>query len=250
MNEDEAKMLDIFDAESGKGFETMSQQDYQPPFLIILQPLSPQLDPSHELYDPTARAGMIYNTQSRRLHEKVHVIVAKYEFRNVEWTPRESGGGFVASHNRTETLGETQTNPLTGRTSLKATGNLVVPTAYYLVLIEEENWDKCILPMYSTQLKKSRRLNSLMTGVKVRKTGDDGKPKEITVPMYGRKYCLSVTAESNNKGKWFGWKFDNGENLTLVEDFNRGKSASQVQAFLPERLVQGLPTPDDEQEVM
>jgi hypothetical protein len=236
MNEAEQKMMELFSAEKTTGFENLNSQDYQPPFLIIIQKMSPQVDPSQELYDPAAKIGMIHNTQSLKYYEKVHGIMARYEFRNVEWKPRTSGGGFVGSHDRTQNLGEVETNPLDGRSYSKESGNVIMPTAYYLFMLEEEEWAKVILPMASTQLKKARQFNSKASAIKL---GD------VSVPLYGRKYTLSTQVETNPKGSWYGWKFDAGENLTDPVLFAKATEASKVQAFLPEKLVQSLPPPDN-----
>jgi hypothetical protein len=60
-----------------------------------------------------------------------------------------------------------------------------------------------LIVMKSTQLKKSRKWNSMMQSVKM--TGKNGL---FTPPMYSQIYRLTTTAESNDKGKWFGWEIE------------------------------------------
>jgi hypothetical protein len=64
--------------------------------------------------------------------------------------------------------------------------------------------------MKSTQLKKSRKWNSMMMSVKL-----PGKNGLYTPPMYSQTYRLSTIGESNDKGKWFGWEV---ERVGSVED--------------------------------
>src|SRR6266446_1920456 len=97
---EENKLTEFFKADSGKGFETLQQQDFSAPFLVILQAMSPQCDPTNDLYLPQARMGMILNTQTTHLYQQIKVVPCRYEFRNIEWKPRSTGGGFVASYSR------------------------------------------------------------------------------------------------------------------------------------------------------
>ena len=61
--------------------------------------------------------------------------------------------------------------------------------------------EPALITMKSTQLKKSRKWNSMMQSVKM-----PGKSGLFTPPMYSQMYLLTTTAESNDKGKWFGWE--------------------------------------------
>jgi hypothetical protein len=66
--------------------------------------------------------------------------------------------------------------------------------------------------MKSTQLKKSRKWNSMLMSTKLM-----GKNGPFTPPMYSHVYRLTTQAESNDKGKWFGWEI---EKVGAVEDKN------------------------------
>ena len=54
--------------------------------------------------------------------------------------------------------------------------------------------------MKSTQLKVSRKWNSMMMGLKMQ-----GKNGLFTPPTYSHIYKLSTVQMSNDKGTWFGW---------------------------------------------
>ena len=54
--------------------------------------------------------------------------------------------------------------------------------------------------MKATQLKVSRKWNSLMMGLKLQ-----GKNGLFTPPTYSHIYNLKTVQMSNDKGTWFGW---------------------------------------------
>jgi hypothetical protein len=161
------------------------------------------------------------------VYERVTVIPVRYKFKNVEWVPRERGGGFVQSFNREDTpTNEFDADPLTGR--IKHGSNQVVPTSYYLCLHEEENYSKIIIGMSSTQLRKARRWNAMMEAVK-----DDAEQ----IPMYACRYELSTIVETNAKGKWYGWNIKSAGYVT-EQIFNQAKEVHEkMLEFLPERLI-------------
>jgi hypothetical protein len=57
--------------------------------------------------------------------------------------------------------------------------------------------------MKSTQLKKAASGTAMMQSVKMA-----GKNGLFTPPMYSQMYKLSTVAESNDKGKWYGWEVE------------------------------------------
>lgn len=233
MSVEEKNELLVPSEDTGLGFEDMENQDFSAPFLVICQGMSPYINPTHTLYNPEARPGMIVNTQNGNIYTDVNVIPCRYAFRHVEWKPRNMGGGFVASYSREHTPDDIVTDPLTGRTKRKSNGNEILPTAYYLCLIVEEGFDRIIIPMYSTQLKKSRKWNSLMAGLK-----QGNKP----VPIFGMSYILSVVQEANTKGSWYGWKIEPSvPTLSIDEDiYKLAKETHAMDNFLPERLIEAM----------
>jgi hypothetical protein len=57
-----------------------------------------------------------------------------------------------------------------------------------------------LISMKSTQLKISRKWNSMMMGLKLQ-----GKNGLFTPPTYSHIYKLKTVQLSNDKGTWFGW---------------------------------------------
>lgn len=230
--------------DAGSGLEDFQAQDFTAPFLILLQTGSPQLNEQHPMYLPDARPGRILNTQSGTLYKECHVIPCKYNFRSVEWKPRSGGGGFVASYERGHEPTDLISDPMTGGLK-RPNGNVMQQTSYYLCLLKEENNERVIIAMTSTQLKKARRWNTVIAS---QRQVFDGS--SVPLPIFAYYYKLSVTAESNNKGTWFGWSIMID---SLVEDtltYSVAKETNRIQNFLPERLLanlsQGGGSPDDE----
>jgi hypothetical protein len=79
-------------------------------------------------------------------------------------------------------------------------GNYLDNTANHFVLIVGDNPETALISMKSTQLKVSRKWNSMMMGIKMQ-----GKNGLFTPPTYSHIYKLSTVQMSNDKGTWFGW---------------------------------------------
>lgn len=214
----------------GAGFEDMEGTDFSAPFLVICQANSPYLNPTHQLYIEDCKQSNIVNTSSMQCYQEVNIIPVKYAFKNVEWKPRNTGGGFVGSYYRDKTPEDLHTDPMTGRI-VRSNGNEILPTAYYLCMLQEEGFEKVIIPFYSTQLKKSRKWNTLMFAMK-----QQGK----ALPMFSHTWKLSTVAESNNKGSWYGWKIETGLYVPdlSMDIYNTAKELSKIDNFLPERLLE------------
>lgn len=217
----------IPDEDMGQGFDEMEGQDFAAPFLVIVQTTSPYLNPTHQLYVPEAKPATIINTMNNRIYPTgVTVIPCKYSFRHVEWRPRSTGGGFVASYTRENTPTDLSVNPLNNKT-VRPNGNEIMATSYYLCLLVEEDYEKVIIPFTSTQLKKARKWNTLMASLK-----KGGK----SLPIFSHYYNLSLVGESNNKGSWFGWKIDIGDGIES-EVYQACKQTASIGDFLPDSLI-------------
>jgi hypothetical protein len=82
--------------------------------------------------------------------------------------------------------------------------------------------EPALITMKSTQLKKSRKWNSMMQSVKM-----SGKNGLFTPPMYSQMYKLSTVAESNDKGKWYGWEVERTGPVESADIYNAAKAFAQ-----------------------
>jgi len=206
-------LVSDFEQDAHAGFDNMGQEDFALPFLRLLTNTSPEVG---ELEG--AVPGKILNTVTGELYdgkEGITVVPCAYTRVYIEWAPRGSGsGGPVAIHPSTsDILSKTHREPGDNKDYLD-NGNYIENTANHYVMVVDSDGvpSPALIVMKSTQLKKSRKWNSMMMSVKL-----NGKNGLYTPPMYSQSYRLSTVAESNDKGKWFGWEV---ERIGSIEDMS------------------------------
>ena len=177
--------------------------------LKILSALSPELNRHDGKYVPEAKPGMIYNTVSGETfdgQEGVLVVPVGYRREYIEWRPKDQGGGIVGFHDASS---ETVRKAVKGDKGKEIceNGNELQNTAQHFVLVlrEDGGWDQAVISMKSTQLKKSRKWNSMMLGLKLKRA--DGSL--FTPASYSHQYHLTTVPESNDQGNWDGWAIAN-----------------------------------------
>lgn len=202
-----------FEQDAASGFEGMGQEDFALPFLRLLTNTSPEVGEVEG-----ALPGMIYNTVTGELHDGkkgITVVPTNYIRQYIEWAPRGSGSGApISIHPATsDILTHTHREPGDNKDYLN-NGNYIENTAnHYVMVIGASGMpEPALISMKSTQLKKSRKWNSMMMSTKMM-----GKNGPFQPPMYSQLYRLTTQAESNDKGKWFGWEV---EKIGPVEDMN------------------------------
>jgi len=202
------------------GFEEMGQDDLALPFLRILTNMSPEIGDIDG-----ASPGMIYNSVTGELFDGkagIEVIPCAYIRQYIEWAPRGSGSGGPANiyPSTSDILSRTHREPGDSKDYLD-NGNYIENTAnhYVMVLDKDGTPNPALIVMKSTQLKKSRKWNSMMMSVKMK--GSNGL---FTPPMFSQIYRLTVQGESNDKGKWHGWEI---ERIGQVEDAGVYEMAKQ-----------------------
>jgi hypothetical protein len=72
-----------------------------------------------------------------------------------------------------------------------------------LIIDETGNTTPALIVMKATQLKKSRKWNSMMMTLKM-----NGKNGPFTPPSYSHVYRLTTSKASNDKGTWYGWEVE------------------------------------------
>ena len=202
------------------GFEEMGQEDLALPFLRILTNMSPEIGEVDG-----ASPGMIYNSVTGELYDGkagIQVIPCSYIRQYIEWAPRGQGSGGPANiyPATSDILSRTHREPGDNKDYLD-NGNYIENTAnhYVMVLDKDGTPNPALIVMKSTQLKKSRKWNSMMMSVKMK--GANGL---FTPPMFSQIYRLTVQSESNDKGKWHGWEI---ERVGQVEDAGVYEMAKQ-----------------------
>jgi len=188
------------EADAQQGAQNISQEDLALPFLKILGQLSPEVNKRDGKYVEGAEPGLIINTVTNELYNDVDVIPCHYKRQYIEWQDRgTSTGAPVAIHEADSDIISQTTRGKDYKDRL-ANGNYLENTASHFVLINGSNPHTALISMKSTQLKVSRKWNSMMMGLKMQ-----GKNGLFTPPTYSHIYNLKTVQMSNDKGTWFGW---------------------------------------------
>ena len=217
-----AIMSDL-EQDAGAGFDGMTQDDYALPFLRLLTSTSPEVGEMDG-----ALPGMILNSVTGELYDGkkgIHVVPCVYVRQYIEWMPRGQGSGApVHIYPATsDILSQTHKEPGDNKDYLD-NGNYIENTAnYYVMLINDSGVpEPALITMKSTQLKKARKWTSMMQSVKLQ-----GKNGLFTPAIYSQTYLLTTMAESNDKGKWFGWEIQRVGDVASADIYNASRSFAQ-----------------------
>lgn len=229
-----AVFADDMMADAGLGFENVSANDVAIPYLKVLQALSPELRGVTKIAG--AEEGLIINTVTGVLMKEIRVIPCAFKKSYVEWTPREAGGGLVKEHSEESILDKTKKNER--NQDVLANGNLIVTTAYHYVLVlSDGGFERALIAMSSTQLKKSRRWLGQMMALQV-KVGD----KSFTPPPFSHSYHLGTGMETKDANSWYGWLINDP---VMVQDRGIYEAAKKFGQDVTAGLVKVAEPPAD-----
>ena len=214
----------LFEADAGKGNENIGQDDLALPFLKILSGLDSILD-DHE----TARKGDIYNTVTGGVYkgkEGINVVPVAYQRRFIQWAPRGQGSGapiaiFAPNEDRPQTERSAEDNK---EYVVGGTGDYIEETHQHFVIVlnEDGSAETALIAMKSTQLKKSRKWNSMIASVTLQ-----GKNGPFQPPRFSHVYHLKTLAEENSKGSWHGWEMSRGNIIQDATIYGQAKKFAE-----------------------
>ncbi len=243
VDESTPALSDMYAADAGAGLEDLSPSDLAVPFLTILQKASPQVDDADDRCVEGARPGMIFNTLTGATYDGkvgIPVVACGYQKMLTQWTPRDQGGGFIGHHHEGSPITQSSKVDDKGKRWTADGKYLLIDTAYYfLVAVPESGAFQAFLSMTSTQLKKSRKWNSMMKGIILRTR--DGKA--FNPPMYSHVYLLKTEPESNTQGNWYGW---NITTVKMVENPDLYGAAKKFSEAVRSGSVRVGPPPSDD----
>lgn len=233
-----------FEADAGAGSESMDKDDFAIPRLSILQALSPQVKKKDAAYVEGAEEGQIFDAVSQSVRdgeEGITIIPVTYRKTFIEWKLRETGGGFVADHGKEGAALLGQCKKDKNNNDILPSGNQLVATAEYFVMVVENNgFSPYVISMTSSQLKISRRWNTMINQLRVHKSNGGGT---FNPAMFYQSYLLQTTPESSTKGDYFNWKIttarpvlelDEGESIYIAcRDLRESVTSGQVKAAAP-----------------
>ena len=215
----------MFEEDAAKGLGAIGQEDLALPFLKILGQLSPEVNKRDGKYVEGAEPGMIFNSVSGELYDGVKgldVIPAFYKLEYIEWKDRGDGPGApVAIYDSSSDI-MSKTKADANYKDRLPNGNYIEKTASHFVIITGDSPATALISMKSTQLKISRKWNSMMSGIKLK-----GKNGLYTPASFSHIYKLKTTQMSNDKGTWFGWEVSKVGPITDASIYQQAKSFSE-----------------------
>ena len=187
--------------------EHLTRDDLMIPFLSVIQTGSPQVKKGKPEFIEEARPGMFINTLTNELFsgdEGVLVLPVFYTINYTEWKPRSKGGGLVNDFGIDDSiLKQTKRNEETGRDTLPSGNEIATSGMHYCYLLDNKTFmpQQVVISLSATQLKKSRRWNTLVSTLKVQHPSGRG---HFTPARFYMTYRLKTVLEGNDKGDWFG----------------------------------------------
>ena len=215
----------MFEDDAAKGLGAIGQEDLALPFLKILGQLSPEVNKRDGKYVEGAEPGMIYNSVSGELYagvKGIDVIPCFYKLEYIEWKDRGDGPGApVAIYDSSSDI-MSKTTPDANYKDRLPNGNYIEKTASHFVIVSGDSPSTALISMKSTQLKISRKWNSMMSGIKMK--GANGM---FTPASFSHIYKLKTTQMSNDKGTWFGWEVSKVGPVTDKGLYDQAKGFSE-----------------------
>jgi hypothetical protein len=232
-----------------------SREDLAIPRITILQSGSPQLKKSEGQYIKGAEEGDFFDSISNSIMAKGEegfiFIPVSFRVAFIEWKPDR--GGFVADHgDNAEVEARCTVNDKGAR--INPEGNEIVKTYEYYALAVvkgEVSPRQVVVSLSKTQLKKGRKLNSVIQLLQVETPEGLRNPK-----MYYSCFDAASVPESNDKGNWMGWSFIRKgathellgmDTYEAARGFHQAVSSGQVRAAAPVDDHVFAPAGDSEQ---
>tara|TARA_Y100001938_G_scaffold149128_1_gene234955 strand:+ start:1856 stop:2620 length:765 start_codon:yes stop_codon:yes gene_type:complete len=215
----------MFEADAGQGIGNLTQEDLALPFLKILGQLSPEVNKRDGKYVEGAEPGMIYNSVTSELFDGekgLNVIPCHYKLEYIEWRDRGDGPGApVAIHPSNSDILSQTTRGADFKDRLQ-NGNYIEKTASHFVITMGETPSTALIAMKSTQLKISRKWNTMINQIKFK-----GSKGLFTPASFSHIYNLKTVQQSNDKGTWFGWEISKVGQVQDEATYQQAKSFSE-----------------------
>lgn len=187
----------------------VSLADISIPYVYALQSNSPQVNPDSEKFIEGAMPGQLLVTAIDAVFDGrtkgLRIIPCYFESKINEWIPREQGGGLVGSYEPGDPIMNGATPNDKGIPALP-NGHLLVQTHYQYVLLYNPNsssWVQAIIPIKSTGLKKSRKLNSTIATTVIPNTTKKA-------PRFLYEWVLKTVKEQKDVNIWSNLDFTQG----------------------------------------
>jgi hypothetical protein len=189
------------------GFQNVTAEDLQIPFLTVMQSNSPEIK-------PTAKGGLgmtigqLMNTVTQDVYDGetgVGLVPAMTLHEWVEWAPRDSGGGFIGRYDCDDkVILEAKATQKFGQYT-RGENNLVETYYIYGILYDVETGDSLgpvVISFSKTKIKRYRRLITSLRQFQLRVSGENGEIRKITPPLYAHSLVVHSCDDQNAKGEF------------------------------------------------
>jgi len=220
-----ALAVSFLEQDADKGLGVLGQDDLALPFLKILGQLSPEVNKRDGKYVEGAEPGMIYNSVTNELvdgEKGLNIIPCHYKLEYIEWQDRGEGLGAPVNIYPSSSDIMTKTQRGADYKDRLPNGNYIERTASHFVLSLTNSPSTALIAMKSTQLKISRKWNSMMASIKLK-----GKNGFFTPAAFSHIYNLKTVQQSNDKGTWFGWEVSKVGPVTDQTIYNQAKAFAE-----------------------
>ena len=222
-----------FEADAGVGLEGADKDSYAIPFLVILQPLSPQVS---EKTVEGAEAGMVMNSVTNELYKEIYVVPCAFQRRWVRWAAREVGGGYkgefttpdvqdIRARNLVKELDGKLFYPAAdGSVNPKRDDRLADTRNHFVIVVESPDADfgyPAVLALGSTGIKHSKNFLSRIESIKKQKANGE----RFTPPSFSHVYKIKTVQDRNEKGVW--WT----PNISMVKEIENAGLYGLAKAF-------------------
>jgi len=183
---------------AGQGLDDLDSSDRSVPFLKVLEKNSPEI----ETVDG-AKAGMIIDTATLKLHETIRFVPACREHAFVEWVPIDNGGGLVASYGMGEDIAK-WAKTQRGKISLR-NGNDLVETFYLFgILLPEEGDDEgepkpVVVSFTSTRIKTYKSIVNRSDSIMLLGSGG----RKFKAPWFCHVWRIGTLKKQDGNQSWF-----------------------------------------------
>mgnify|MGYP001450978981 CR=1 FL=1 len=131
--------------------------------------------------------------------EGIVIVPVAYQREFLRWAPRGQGSGAPTVYKTQAECPETKRSTEDNKDyCTDGSGDYIEETHQHFVLVigEDGKGETALIPMKSTQLKKSRKFNSMIMA----QCDRDGFAR------FAYKFRFKTLAEQNDKGSWHGWE--------------------------------------------
>jgi len=212
-------MKSRIEKDGGKGVST-AQEDNLVPLIYVLQAQSPQVNKRNPNYIDGAEASDIWlrNSPNPIVKGDTGILFQPCFFNKdwIEWVPRDSGGGFVASHLELPQDAEKIEDPKNPNRvkHVRPNGNEIVETRHHIgYAITDAGPLPYVISLSGSGHTVSRQWMFMMNGIQI-----DG----VKAPSFAKLYKLTTKERSNAAGTWFSLDVADGGWVETDQDYQRG----------------------------